>query len=151
MGKLGLVCCVVLVFGGVMLAQHTEFSGSYAHLTGPVGKDGFDISAGYLASRHLGLEADVGGYYSNKNSVTDNVYTYAGGPKFTFGRREVVTPFVHVLFGGAHEFNQNYFAVLGGGGVDVGSKKYALRFKLDAVNFNSDTHARAAVGLMLRR
>jgi len=116
-----------------------------------VGKDGFDVSAGYLASRHLGLEADVGGYYAKQNGVSDNVYTYTGGPKITFSKHEVVTPFVHVLFGGAREFSQNYFTVMGGGGVDVGTKKYGLRFKLDAVNFNNDTHARVAAGLVLRR
>jgi len=151
MRKVGLVCCVVFIFGSLMAAQKAEFSGSYAHLTGPVGKDGFDVSAGYLASRHLGLEADVGGYYAKRNGVSDNVYTYAGGPKITFSKHEVVTPFVHVLFGGAREFSQNYFAVMGGGGVDVGTKKYGLRFKLDAVNFNNDTHARVAAGLVVRR
>jgi hypothetical protein len=133
------------------VAQNTEFSGAYSHLTGGSGKDGFNLTAAYLASRHIGLEGDVGGYYSTVNSVSDNVYTYTGGPKITFKRYEMLTPWVHLLFGGAHEYSKNYFGVIGGGGVDIGSKKYALRFKLDAANFNSATHARVGVGLVLRR
>jgi hypothetical protein len=149
MRNLGLVCCVVLVLGACAAAQHAEFTGAYSHLTGPVGKDGFDFSAAYLPVKYLGVEADAGGYYAN--SGNDNVYTYAGGPTVKFSKHyHVVTPFVHLLFGGAREFGTNYFAVLGGGGVDIGSKKVALRFKLDAVNFNKDTHARVGLGLMVR-
>jgi hypothetical protein len=151
MRNLALLCCVVLVLAGSALAQTAEFSGGYSHLTGAVGKDGFDLAA-YLASKHLGLEGDGGGYFASLHPGSDNVYTFAGGPRVVLTKRyELFTPFVHVLFGGAHEFSTYYFAVLGGAGVDIGTKKFGARVKLDAVHFNNDTHARATLGLVLRR
>jgi len=147
MRKFVLVCCVPFLLTLCALAQNAEISGAYAHLTGPTGKDGFNFSAAYLATKHLGLEGDVGGYYT----TGDNVYTYMAGPKVMFSTHDAVfTPYLHLLVGGAHEFGQNYLGVLPGGGVDVGSKRFAIRLKLDVLHFNSGTHARAGVGLVLR-
>jgi hypothetical protein len=151
MRKLALVCCVPFLLTLCALAQNAEISGAYAHLTGPAGKDGFNISAAYLATRHLGLEGDVGGYYAGSHSSGDNVYAGLAGPKVMFATRDgVFTPYFHLLFGGAHEVGHSYFGVLPGGGVDVGSMRVALRLKLDALHFNNDTHLRAGVGVVLR-
>jgi hypothetical protein len=48
------------------------------------------------------------------------------------------------------EFGNNYLGVLPGGGVDVGTKRIALRLKLDAIHFNDGTHVRAGAGVVLR-
>jgi hypothetical protein len=126
------------------LAQSAELSGAYSHLT--PGKDGFDASLAYLATKHLGLEGDVGGYFK----TGDHVYNFVAGPKVMFSTHDALfTPFLHLLVGGVHE-GSNYLGVLPGGGVDVGSKTIALRVKLDAMHFNSGTHARAGLGVVVR-
>ena len=146
MRKLVLVCCVPFLLTLCTFAQSVEVSGAYDHLT--PGKDGFNFSAAYLATHHLGLEGDVGGYYPS--SGNDHVYTVLGGPKVMFSTHDALfTPYVHLLFGEVRE-GQNYLGVLPGGGVDVGTKRIALRLKLDAIHFNSGTHARAGVGVVLR-
>jgi hypothetical protein len=147
MRKFILVCCLPFLLTLCSLAQNAEISGAYAHLTGPTGKDGFNFSAAYLATRHLGLEGDAGGYYS----TGDNVYTLMAGPKVMFSTRDAVfTPYLHLLVGGAHELGQYYVGVMPGGGVDVGSRRFAVRLKLDVPHFNGGTHARAGLGVVLR-
>jgi hypothetical protein len=147
MRKFVLVCCVPFLLTLCTFAQHAEVSGAYDHLT--PGKDGFNFSAAFLATKHLGLEGDVGGYYPSKG--TDSVYTVLGGPKVMFSTHDALfTPYVHLLFGEVREFGNNYLGVLPGGGVDVGTKRIALRLKLDAIHFNGGTHARAGAGIVLR-
>ena len=144
MRKFALVCCTPLLLTLCALAQSAEVSGAYSHLT--PGKDGFDFSAAYLATHHLGLEGDVGGYFA----TGDNVYDVLAGPKVMFSTHDALfTPFVHLLVGAVHE-GSNYVGVLPGGGVDVGSKTIALRLKLDLMHFNSGTHARAGLGVVFR-
>ncbi|MGA2963120.1 MAG: hypothetical protein ABSD96_15680 [Candidatus Korobacteraceae bacterium] len=150
MRKFILVCCIPFLLTLSALAQSVEISGNYAHLTGPFGKDGFNITAAYLATHHLALEGDVGGYFASNNS-SDRVYDGMAGPKVMFSTHDALfTPYAHLLVGGAHEMGNGYLAVMPGGGVDVGSKRFAVRLELDAMHFNSDTHARAGVGLVLR-
>ena len=149
MRKFILVCCIPFLLTLSALAQSVEISGNYAHLTGPFGKDGFNITAAYLATHHLALEGDVGGYFASNNS-SDRVYDGMVGPKVMFSTHDALfTPFVHLLVGAVHE-GSNYVGVLPGGGVDVGSKTVALRLKLDVLHFNSGTHARAGVGVVFR-
>jgi len=152
MRNLGLVCCAVLLLGCCALAQKAEFSGSYAHLTGPVDKDGFNLSAAWLPNRYVGFEADGGGYFGSGAIVgTDNAYTIAGGVRVKLTKKyKLITPWVHLLAGGAREFSNSYFMVMGGGGIDIGNKRVGARLKLDVVNFNDGTHARAALGLVVR-
>ncbi len=145
MRKFVLLCCVPFLLTLGALAQSVEVSGAYSHLT--PGKDGFDFSAAYLATKHLGLEGDVGGYYA----TGDHVYSYTAGPKVMFSTHDALfTPYLHLLVGGAHELGQYYVGVLPGGGVDIGTKLIALRLKLDALHFNGGTHARTGVGVVVR-
>ncbi len=147
MRKFVLVCCVPFLLTLCTFAQHMEVSGAYDHLT--PGKDGFNFSAAFLAAKHFGLEGDVGGFYPSKDSV--HVYTVLGGPKVMFATHDALfTPYVHLLVGEAREFSNNYLGVLPGGGVDVGTKRIALRLKFDAIHFNDGTHALAGAGIVLR-
>jgi hypothetical protein len=151
MRKFVLLCCVPFLLTLCALAQNVEISGAYSHLTGPTGKDGFDFSAAYLATKHLGLEGDVGGYYAGNHASGDNVYSYTAGPKIMFSTHDALfTPYLHLLVGGAHELGQYYVGVLPGGGVDIGTKLIALRVKLDALHFNGGTHARTGIGVVVR-
>jgi hypothetical protein len=144
MRKFVLLCCVPFLLTLCALAQNVEISGAYSHLT--PGKDGFDFSAAYLATKHLGLEGDAGGYYA----TGDRVYDLMAGPKIMFSTHDALfTPYAHLLVGVAHEGN-SYVGVLPGGGVDIGSRSIALRLKLDALHFNGGTHARAGMGVVVR-
>jgi hypothetical protein len=73
----------------------------------------------------LGITGDFSGVY-NSHSTNSSVYTYTFGPVLS-ARLPVVQPFVHALFGGAtvsnRAANSNAFAMLIGGGLDVGLRK----------------------------
>jgi hypothetical protein len=144
MRKFVLLCCVPFLLTLCALAQNVEISGAYSHLT--PGKDGFDFSAAYLATKHLGLEGDAGGDYA----TGDHVYDVVAGPKIMFSTHDALfTPYAHLLVGVAHE-GSSYVGVLPGGGVDIGSRSIALRLKLDALHFNGGTHARPGMGVVVR-
>jgi hypothetical protein len=105
----------VEIFGGAQF-EHSQPSynavGWNASLTGNV--------------KHvLGITGDFSGVY-NSHSTNSSVYTYTVGPVLS-ARLPVVQPFVHALFGGAtvsnRAANSNAFAMLIGGGLDVGLRK----------------------------
>jgi hypothetical protein len=116
---------------------------------GGIDLHGGSFSVSWNARRHFGLVADFGGYHGAKtfpailaagspqvaaaaltNNLDGTIYTYMFGPRFTYRNSENsqrVTPFVQVLFGGAHasadilgtSSSQNTFAMSAGGGFDV--------------------------------
>jgi opacity protein-like surface antigen len=83
----------------------------------------------------LGITGDIGGYHvGNVGAVNvgSNLFTYMAGPQVytrNFGR---VTPFAHILFGGAHSTgsalglsgSRNSFAMAPGGGLDFRLTKH---------------------------
>jgi Outer membrane protein beta-barrel domain len=82
--------------------------------------------SGYL-SRYFGVSADFSGNYGSPFGVSNKTYTYLIGPVARFSNRSKMTPFGHVLFGGAHlnasslgiGGSDNAFSWAIGGGVDV--------------------------------
>ena len=146
MKKLAILLCVVFALALCALADDQfELSAGYTHLT--PGKDGFELSGGYLPVKHLTIDGDVGAYFK-KN---DNTATYLFGPMATTALTHdgFLTGFVRILFGGAHE-NNNYFAYLLGAGVDVGKHKFFVRPSADIVRFNGGTHGRVGIGVVYR-
>jgi outer membrane protein OmpA-like peptidoglycan-associated protein len=109
--------------------------------------NGGSASIAYNLNRYLGLVADVGAYTNSEirftgaykstidvNDANGGVITYLFGPRFSFRQHERFTPFVQVLFGGAHASEvtisncalnctllpaENTFALTAGGGLDV--------------------------------
>jgi hypothetical protein len=79
----------------------------------------------------LGITGDFSGVYNSRRG-SSSVYTYTVGPVLT-ARLPVVQPFVHALFGGATAtgsgVNSNAFAMLVGGGLDIGFRK-GIGFRL---------------------
>ena len=73
----------------------------------------------------LGITGDVSAVY-NSQRIASPIYTYTVGPVLT-ARLPVVQPFVHALFGAATissgGVNTTAFAMLVGGGLDVGLRK----------------------------
>jgi hypothetical protein len=90
--------------------------------------NGWEASGVYKFNRMLGLAGDFGGDYGTLNGGGVHMYSYLFGPQLSFPAR--VSPFVHGLFGGAHESvgdlfgasslgSDNGFAFAVGGGIDV--------------------------------
>jgi len=93
---------------------------------------------GWNFNRHIGLEAEFGGYHNgnvNNHQFDTTVFSYMFGPRVSFHRARTVDPYVHALFGGqkAHtsiccvantngtraSTDQHNFAMAVGGGLDI--------------------------------
>ena len=86
---------------------------------------GWNTAATMYITRHIGGTADFSGVYNN-----GSVYTYTFGPVVST-HKDNFSPFAHALFGGYHAssggFSDSGFAMMFGGGVDFGAKKWAFR------------------------
>src|SRR3954466_375928 len=108
-------------------AQRVEIFGGaqFEHLQSSYNAVGWNASLTGNFKHVLGITGDFSGVY-NSRSVDSSVYTYTVGPVLT-ARLPVVQPFVHALFGGAtlsgSGMNSNAFAMLVGGGLDIGLRK----------------------------
>ena len=119
-----LISCVLCapVFG-----QKVEIFGGaqYEHLQSSYNAVGWNASLTGNFKHVLGITADFSGVY-NSRRASSSVYTYTIGPVLT-ARLPVVQPFVHALFGGATTSttgrSDNAFAMLVGGGLDIGLRK----------------------------
>ena len=108
-------------------AQRVEIYGGaqYEHLQSSYNAVGWNASLTGNFKHVLGITGDFSGVY-NSRRANSSVYTYTVGPVLT-ARLPVVQPFVHALFGGATVSNggvsDNAFAMLLGGGLDIGLRK----------------------------
>jgi hypothetical protein len=143
-----------------------EVYGGFTHLTGDIGKSGWNVSGAFNFSRWVSAEADLAGYYGSEDAfglkATDHVHTYMFGPKIAFNTQdERFTPWAHFLIGGGHEsgevigtkLSDNALTWALGGGVDWHfHESWAARGKLDLLRTdffnNGDTHARWGFGLV---
>jgi hypothetical protein len=127
--KLCLLLALILVGGVSARAQgfggKIELSAGYNymrfHADPAANLNGVDLSGQYKLADWLGVTADVTGEYGKVGGVSSRVYTYLVGPQVSWPRR--VSPFGHLLFGGAHfdggGFASKSFAYAIGGGVDT--------------------------------
>jgi hypothetical protein len=110
-----------------VFAQRVEIFGGaqFEHLQPSYNAVGWNASLTGNFKHVLGITGDFSGVYNSRRS-NSSVYTYTVGPVLT-ARLPVVQPFVHALFGGATAssagVNSNAFAMLVGGGLDVGLRK----------------------------
>ena len=108
-------------------AQRVEIFGGaqFEHLQSSYNAVGWNASFTGNFKHVLGITGDFSGVY-NSHRASSSVYTYTFGPVLT-ARLPVVQPFVHALFGGATISSQgvsdNAFAMLLGGGLDLGLRK----------------------------
>jgi hypothetical protein len=94
--------------------------------------NGWEISGTYNAYKWLGVTADFSGHYGTVQGSSDHLQTYMFGPQVHLPGP--VSPFAHVLLGGAHEtvgsgggisgyainpISANAFAVAVGAGIDI--------------------------------
>ncbi len=147
MRKVTYFAVFILVFAVSALGQETpkaEVSLGYSFVRVNPGApiEGANLHGGsasfaYNLNDWFGLVADLGGYKLSEITVTafgpvslDAIgFTYLVGPRLSYRKHERVTPFAHVLFGGARlssvsVFGQpipgaeNGFAMTVGGGLD---------------------------------
>ncbi|MBZ5722887.1 MAG: porin family protein [Acidobacteriia bacterium] len=140
---LGLVTSILLVLSCFTAAQEHStvdlFAGyQYTHVA--LGHDingfnlnGWNVSANAFFNKYLGVSADFSGNYGSPRisvlgtNVSAQSYTYLFGPIVRFPVSPKITPFGHVLFGGAHinasgfglSGSDNSFSWAMGGGVDA--------------------------------
>jgi hypothetical protein len=142
-------------------AQRVEIFGGaqFEHLQSSYNAIGWNGSLTGNFKHILGITGDFSGVYKS-HTVNSSVYTYTVGPVLT-ARLPVVQPFVHALFGGATissgGVRDNAFAMLFGGGLDIGFRK-GIAFRLVQAdwlmtNFNNQTQnsqGRVSAGIVIK-
>lgn len=149
-----------------------EVFGGYSYDHRSVGGTGFGFNGGstsflYNPTSVVGFKTDFGVYHNKSFGTNTTTFTYLFGPQFTYRGNEHVTPFFHVLLGGAHQSSSfagvsdsaNAFAFAPGGGLDVNvSPHIAIRvaqvdylltkFKDD--EDNRQNNVRVSAGIVFR-
>jgi len=90
---------------------------SYLRVTG-ANVNGWNFSIAGNPSRYFGVVADFAGHYQDGGAL----HSFMFGPRFTYRKNEIVTPFAQVLAGGALATNgasDSIFAMAFGGGLDI--------------------------------
>jgi len=150
---------VLGVFSLPAAAQSMEIFGGYqfTHIDPGFNANGWNASFTGNFKHVLGITADFSGAYKNQT----HVHTYTFGPVLA-ARLPVVQPFVHLLFGGmtiSDSFGGSTtgFAMLVGGGLDIGLRKgIGLRLvQADwmSLHFSGSTdnkNARISTGIVLK-
>jgi Outer membrane protein beta-barrel domain len=123
---------LLLVLGLFFLASlsaqaqdKVEVFGGYSFLhfnTSPSANlNGWEISGQYKFTDWLGGVADIDGHYGSISGLSTSTYTYLFGPQVSWPAR--VSPFGHLLLGGAHNstagFGNSSFSMALGGGIDT--------------------------------
>ncbi len=164
------ILSVAMLAWPALAADHprAEIFGGYQYtrvgVAPGIGANGWNAAITGNANRWLGLTADFSGAYHNVAAAGLSANTFAFGPTVAL-RGERVTSFAHLLIGGfrssaeAGPFSAGLtgFAMLAGGGVDVGvSRRTAVRlFQLDWIVWNSagmteKKNARISGGVVFR-
>lgn len=102
-----------------------EVFGGYSFLhfnTSPSANlNGWEASGQYKFTDWLGGVADIDGHYGSIRGTGTSTYTYLFGPQVSWPAR--VSPFGHLLLGGAHNntagFGSSSFSLALGGGIDT--------------------------------
>lgn len=122
---LGLVFLISLSAHAQGLGDKVEIFGGYSYLRagGASGfnSNGWEVAGQYKMSDWLGGVADFDGHYASTLGVNSSLNTFLFGPQVSWPAR--VSPFAHVLLGGAHASaggtSNSAFAMAIGGGIDT--------------------------------
>jgi len=123
--KLTFIASLVLLFSVSARAQdQVQVFGGYSYMH--VGDDpslntnGWEIAGEYKFADWLGGVADVDGHYGTSEGFDRSTHSILFGPQISFPAR--VSPFVHLLIGGAHTNwggdTSDSFAMALGAGID---------------------------------
>jgi opacity protein-like surface antigen len=140
----------------------------WTHVTGDVGKNGWDLSATKNFGAHFAAEGEAFGAYGNTTLVTieakEHEYGFLAGGKVLFDTRSTkFTPWAHLLLGVGHtgldtnvpdaNNSDTAFAWALGGGIDYAIiHNVSARGKADIYHTSyfdtGDTHVRWGIGLV---
>jgi hypothetical protein len=127
---IGLLIGILVVSALPAVAQDkVEVFGGYSYMRFRPGNDlnlnGWEASAQYKFRDWLGGVADFDGHYGSPSGIGTSVHTFLFGPQVSWPSR--VSPFAHVLLGGAHfsaaGFGDTAFSMAIGGGIDTEIKQ----------------------------
>ena len=161
--KLSLLLGVFFLVSLTARAQDkVEVFGGYSYerfRPGPdVNLNGWEASGQYKFTDWLGGVADFDGHYGSIAGVSSSVHSFLFGPQVSFPAR--ISPFAHVLIGGAHfsggGATDTSFSTAVGGGIDA-KIKHGLSWRIiqgDYVMtrfFNDTQHnGRLSTGIVFR-
>ncbi len=161
MRKLILIALFAGLLSAPAFAQRVEIFGGaqFEHLQSSYNAVGWNASVTGNFKHVLGITGDFSGVYNSRRG-NSSVYTYTVGPVLT-ARLPIVQPFVHALFGGATATgsgaNSNAFAMLVGGGLDIGFRK-GIGFRLVQADWlmtkfgdqTQDKQGRVSAGIVIK-
>ena len=127
--------------------------------------NGWEFSGSFNKNGWIGLTADFSGHYGTTQGVSTHLQTFLFGPQVRFPAK--VSPFAHVLFGGAHEFigvapavlnsgGSNAFAAAVGAGIDikvapfVSFRPIQIDYLLTRFGSATQSQPRVSAGVVLR-
>jgi Outer membrane protein beta-barrel domain len=162
---------MLLVFGLCMVAalsaqaqddNKAEVFGGYTYMrfrSSPnANLNGWEASAQYKFRDWIGGVADFDGHYGSIRGNGTSTYTYLFGPQISWPAR--VSPFGHLLLGGAHNstagVGNSSFSMALGGGIDVTlTDKFRWRvlqadYLLTQFGGGSQNNARLSTGIIFR-
>ena len=158
--RISLVCglCVLASFPAQAQDEAELFGGfSYMRFRG-ANLAGWEASGQYKYADWLGAVADFDGHYGSIGGLSTSTYTFLFGPQISMPSN--VSPFGHLLLGGAHNstagFGSTSFSMALGGGIDtdVGER---IRWRLVQVDYlltqfggGSQNNFRFSTGVVLR-
>jgi hypothetical protein len=122
---LGLFFLISLSAHAQGISDKVELFGGYSYMrfdSAPqVNLNGWELSGQYKFTNWLGGVADLSGDYGSHAGVNASVHTFLFGPQISWPSR--VSPFAHVLIGGAHfsagGVTDTSFSSAIGGGIDT--------------------------------
>jgi Outer membrane protein beta-barrel domain len=123
--KLSLLAGLILLVSVSARAQDTfEVFGGYSYMhvnnSPSFSSNGWEISGQYKFADWLGGVADVDGHYGTLGGFNSSTHTFLFGPQISWPAR--VSPFAHVLIGGAHTnvggVGDSSFSMALGAGID---------------------------------
>lgn len=124
--RLSLVAGLVLLVSLSARAQDkVELFGGYSYLrvdnSPSINMNGWALAGQYKFADWLGGVAEVDGHYGSPGGVSTSAHTFLFGPQVSWPAR--VSPFAHVLIGGAHVsgggLSDSSFSTAVGAGIDT--------------------------------
>ena len=120
--------------------------------------NGWEIAGQYKVRDWLGGVADVDGHYGSISGIGTSTYTYLFGPQISVPSS--ISPFGHLLIGGAHNstggVGNSSFALALGGGIDA-EMVHGLHWRLIQADYvmtqfasRSQNSFRFSTGIVLR-
>jgi len=103
----------------------------FTHTNSGFDMSGFDLSGAFRATNYIYLKGDFTGGFNTSYGNSYHLFTYTGGPQYSFRAGKQIRPFAEVLVGGATfsaaGASQNAFAAEFGGGLDINRARWGLR------------------------